>query len=133
MNSRSATRIDEYVGNRMRMRRILVGMSQEKLGEQLGLTFQQIQKYERATNRISASRLFDIARILEVPIAYFYEGLDEAGDAASVDTSFDYLADGQASAEGVRLNRAFQRIGDTNVQKRIVELVNALADAPSED
>lgn len=117
----------------MRMRRILVGMSQEKLGEQLGLTFQQIQKYERATNRISASRLFDIARILEVPIAYFYEGLDEAGDAASVDTSFDYLADGQASAEGVRLNRAFQRIGDTNVQKRIVELVNALADAPSED
>ena len=114
------------------MRRILVGMSQEKLGEQLGLTFQQIQKYERATNRISASRLFDIARILDVPVSYFYEGLvDGNGEDVLAEGPFDYLVDGHASAEGVRLNRAFQRIGDVNVQKRIVELVNALADAPA--
>lgn len=115
------------------MRRILIGMSQERLGEQLGLTFQQIQKYERATNRISASRLFDIARILDVPISYFYEGLDDGNGHGLAEPSHEYLADGLASAEGVRLNRAFQRIGDSNVQKRIVDLVNALAEPTAED
>ncbi|MGE0845299.1 MAG: helix-turn-helix domain-containing protein [Flavobacteriaceae bacterium] len=127
MNSRSATPIDEHVGNRMRVRRIMVGLSQEKLGELLGLTFQQIQKYERATNRISASRLFEIARILEVPVSFFFEGLDQ--EARGLNERGDpYDADFPATAEGLRLNRSFARISDPSVQRKIVELVATLAE-----
>src|SRR5436189_1899420 len=73
MSTKAPNPVDKYVGSRVRMRRIMLGMSQEKLGEALGLTFQQVQKYERGTNRIGASRLFDLSRVLEVPVSFFFE------------------------------------------------------------
>ena len=130
MNGRDPNPIDVHVGARLRLRRMLVGMSQEKLGEQLQLTFQQIQKYEKGSNRISASRLFEAARILAVPVQYFFDGLPdtEAGRAAGFAEApapppLDFLS----SSEGLQLNRAFAEIGEADVRRRIVDLVKAIA------
>ena len=128
--------IDKHVGSRVRMRRMLMGMSQEKLGEALGLTFQQVQKYEKGTNRIGASRLKQISQVLGVPIGFFFDGApvgagEEAGFAESPSTG--YVADFLSTSEGVQLNKAFIRIRDQKVRKRIVELVNALAEGESEE
>ncbi len=128
--------IDRYVGSRVRMRRVILGMSQEKLGEALGLTFQQVQKYEKGANRIGASRLQQISRTLDVPPAFFLEGAPSFGDAASAAPSrpgvaeehnSGYVADFLSTAEGLHLNLAFARIQDPKVRKRIVDLVTALA------
>jgi DNA-binding XRE family transcriptional regulator len=126
--------IDKHVGSRVRMRRVLLGMSQEKLGEALGLTFQQVQKYEKGTNRIGASRLQQISKSLNVPPAYFFEDAPSFGGAADNNT-YSGLADGGSAyvvdfistMEGLNLNRAFARIKDHKVRKRIVDLVMALA------
>jgi len=125
--------IDVHVGGRVRMRRMLVGMSQEKLGDSLGLTFQQVQKYEKGANRIGASRLFQISRVLGVPVSFFYEGLSGDGegnevDQAEVDQSVFEL-DMLSSSEGIQLNSAFFSIRDPKVRKKILELVKALGDA----
>lgn len=127
--------IDIHVGSRVRMRRMLVSMSQEKLGDSLGLTFQQVQKYEKGTNRIGASRLFQISRVLGVPISFFYEGLTGDGegsevDQAEVDQSVFEL-DMLSSLEGIQLNSAFFSISDSKVRKKILELVKALGEAAS--
>jgi transcriptional regulator with XRE-family HTH domain len=127
--------IDKHVGSRVRMRRMLMGMSQEKLGEALGLTFQQVQKYEKGTNRIGASRLKQISQVLGVPIGFFFDGApvgigEEGGFAESPSTG--YVADFLSTSEGVQLNKAFIRIRDQKVRKRIVDLVNALADGEPE-
>lgn len=112
---------------------MLIGMSQEKLGESLGLTFQQVQKYEKGANRIGASRLFHIARVLGVPIEFFYEGLSGDGDGNQPDQA---EADQSAfelgmlsSSEGIQLNSAFFAIRDPKVRKKVLELVKALGDA----
>ncbi|MFZ3034656.1 MAG: helix-turn-helix domain-containing protein [Parvibaculum sp.] len=117
------------------MRRMLVGMSQEKLGDSLGLTFQQVQKYEKGANRIGASRLFQISRVLGVPISFFYEGLTGDGegnevDQAEIDQSVFEL-DMLSSSEGIQLNSAFFSIRDPKVRKKILELVKALGEAAS--
>lgn len=130
-NKKRPNPIDIHVGSRIRLRRNMVGMSQEKLGEMLGITFQQIQKYEKGTNRVGASRLQAISSILSVPVAFFFEDApgqpgSEAG--MSEDSSPGYLADFINSAEGLQLNRAFARIGDAKVRRRIVDLVRSLAD-----
>ena len=127
--------VDVYVGSRVRMRRIMMSMSQERLGEQLGITFQQIQKYEKGSNRIGASRLQEIARALQVPVAFFFEDApggagDQPGFAEGQSAS--YVTDFLTSSEGVALNRAFARIADTKVRRRVIDLVEALADKPSE-
>jgi transcriptional regulator with XRE-family HTH domain len=126
--------IDRHVGSRVRMRRVLLGMSQEKLGEALNLTFQQVQKYEKGTNRIGASRLQQIAKTLNVPPAYFFEGAPsfdgEPGKpvlASTAESGSDYVVDFLSTSEGLNLNRAFARIQDPKVRKRIVDLVNALS------
>lgn len=116
------------------MRRMLIGMSQEKLGEALGLTFQQIQKYEKGANRISASRLQQISEALSIPLAYFFKGAPVSDGAPNVGLAEASPEDGHVSdfvmtAEGLSLNRAFTRISDPKVRKRIVELVSALAEA----
>ncbi len=127
--------IDKHVGSRVRMRRVLLGMSQEKLGEALNLTFQQVQKYEKGTNRIGASRLQQISKSLNVPPAYFFEGAP-AFDAASSDAfthsaaaeaGSAYVVDFISTMEGLNLNRAFARIKEPKVRKRIVDLVLAIA------
>jgi transcriptional regulator with XRE-family HTH domain len=130
--------IDRHVGSRVRMRRVLLGMSQEKLGEALGLTFQQIQKYEKGTNRIGASRLQQISRTLNVPPSFFFDGAplqeDQVAEngvtqfAAAEPSSSTFVIDFIASAEGLHLNKAFARIQDPKVRKRIIDLVASLAD-----
>ncbi len=126
--------VDAYVGARLRMRRVMLGMSQGKLGQLLGVTFQQVQKYEKGSNRISASRLRQAAHALEVPVEYFYEGaptLGVDGDASeSATEAFDVAF--LATTEGFQLNRAFLRIRDPKVRRRIVELVVSLA-PPDDD
>lgn len=133
MNNRKASNpIDIHVGGRVRMRRLLLGMSQEKLGEKLGITFQQVQKYEKGTNRIGASRLFRISEVLGVPVSFFYDDLpgksdgNVAGFAES--RSESYVVDFISSAEGLQLNKAFLKIHDPRVRRKVVELVRALAD-----
>ena len=127
-NKKKANPIDVYVGSRIRLRRNLMGMSQERLGDELGITFQQIQKYEKGTNRVGASRLQAIARILGVPVAFFFDetaedtangGFSEANGAFSV-TEFC------SSNEGLQLNRAFIAIDDARVRRRVLDLVKAL-------
>jgi len=125
-NARRANPIDVHVGSRVRLRRMLLGMSQEKLGEQLGLTFQQIQKYEKGVNRIGASRLFEMARVLGVQVQFFYDEL--SGSASGMlDAGEDYVPEVLATREGLELNKAFARITDPRVRRSIVELVRALA------
>jgi transcriptional regulator with XRE-family HTH domain len=133
---KSPNPIDRHVGSRVRMRRVMLGMSQEKLGDALGLTFQQVQKYEKGINRIGASRLQQISRILDVPPAYFFEGAPSFEPTTSLEPGFvgvtedsktNYVADFLSTAEGLHLNMAFVRIHDPKIRKRIVDLVCSLA------
>lgn len=119
---------DVYVGSRIRMRRNMLGFSQEKLGEQLGITFQQIQKYEKGTNRVGASRLQAISEILDVPVSYFFE---EAPGTRVVDgfgESENSFMDFCSSNEGIQLMRAFTNIKDPKVRRKIIDLAKALSD-----
>lgn len=123
--------IDKHVGSRVRLRRVLLGLSQEKLGDALGLTFQQVQKYEKGANRIGASRLQEISKILDVPPSYFFdgapsgsaEGQAHAGEIVSSALVTDFIA----TAEGIQLNKAFVRIKSAQLRKRIIDLVVAVA------
>ena len=117
--------IDKHVGNRVRMRRKMLGMSQEKLGEGLGLTFQQVQKYEKGTNRISASRLQHISNILQVTVPFFFEGAP--GQREVVATS-DYVSEFLATSAGLALIKAFIRIKDAKLRRAMVALVEEIAD-----
>ena len=122
--------IDRHVGSRVRMRRMLIGMSQEKLGEALGLTFQQVQKYEKGTNRIGASRLHRIASVLSVPVEFFYEGAPHgsaAGTGFAESPSSTYMSDFLSSNEGVQLVKAFLAIKDPKIRRKVVELIAVLA------
>lgn len=127
--------VDMHVGGRLRLRRTLMGMSQEKLGEAVGLTFQQIQKYEKGANRIGASRLFQFARILDVPPSFFFDEMP-AGPPSSAVGRLDGLAedaegfvhDPVIKRETLELARAYYRIADPQVRKRVFELIKAVAD-----
>lgn len=138
MAARKPHHIDVHVGSRVRLRRMFIGMSQERLGEQMSLTFQQIQKYEKGTNRIGASRLFQLAEVLSVPVGFFFEGLEApvqgagAGGFAEANSE-SYVMNFLDSREGVELNRAFVRIKDPKVRKSIVDMVRAMADAEQQD
>ncbi|HQS46074.1 MAG: transcriptional regulator [Rhizobiales bacterium 24-66-13] len=130
MAKKAPNPIDKYVGSRVRMRRMMVGMSQEKLGESLGITFQQIQKYEKGTNRIGASRLQQISLVLSVPVAFFFEGapsLTTDSEGFGEAHSPAYVSDFLATSDGLVLTRNFMRITDAKIRRRIVELVTAIA------
>jgi transcriptional regulator with XRE-family HTH domain len=127
---KQANPIDAQVGNRVRIRRMLIGMSQEKLGDLLGLTFQQIQKYEKGVNRIGAGRLYEISRILGVPIDFFYEGvaaMQEPGGFAEF-RGAPPVMEFVSSGEGLQLSVAFMKIKDPKVRKRVLDLVKSLAE-----
>ena len=124
--TKKANPIDAQVGNRVRIRRMLIGMSQEKLGDLLGLTFQQVQKYEKGVNRIGAGRLFEIARILGVPIDFFYDGV--ASSAETLVSAAPPVMEFVSSGEGLQLSLAFMKIKDPKVRKRVLDLVKSLAD-----
>ena len=135
--------IDVYVGARVKMRRSLLGMSQEKLGELIGLTFQQVQKYERGLNRISASRLFDISKVLEVPISFFFEEMDEqvadlsprmlagASGLSEEPVLFDY--DPMTKKETLELVRCYYMIPDRKMAKKLLELIKTMASSSEGD
>jgi transcriptional regulator with XRE-family HTH domain len=133
--SRRPNPIDVHVGSRVRFRRMLLGMSQEKLAEKLGLTFQQIQKYEKGINRIGASRLFDLAQVLSVPVQFFYEEVpgNGAGVATLLPQGFaeagpeNSIVEFLKSRDGLELNKAFVRIQDVKARRAIVDLVRSLA------
>jgi len=140
MTKKNPNPIDVHVGSRVRMRRMLINMSQEKLGEKLGLTFQQVQKYEKGSNRISASRLFQISQILGVPVQFFFEDLPRQavseGGAAGEDVSGfgeageqTVIMDFLSSSDGLQLNRYFAGIKDPKVRRGIIDLVKTLAQA----
>lgn len=139
--------VDVHVGSRVRLRRMLMGLSQERLGEALGLTFQQVQKYERGINRIGASRLWDLSRVLAVPVGYFFDGMDGAVARASPrqlleplpdDAAANALPSGEALVDGgdaghrevLELIRAYNRITDSTVRRRIYELTRTLSLLP---
>ena len=131
--------IDMHVGGRIRLRRTLMGMSQERLGEALGLTFQQVQKYERGVNRVGASRLFDLSRVLDVPISFFFDDMPEplAGIHGSHQSTratggFAEPQDGFGGDEALNrretleLVRAYYRITDPAVRKRVFDLIKSM-------
>ena len=124
--------IDVHVGSRVRLRRTMIGMSQEKLSDHLGITFQQVQKYEKGTNRIGASRMQQISAALNVPISFFFEdapGGNLAGATGMAETSSTtYVVDFLSSQEGIQLNRHFVRIKNPAVRKMVVDMVRTLAD-----
>ena len=122
--------IDIHVGSRVRLRRTMQGMSQEKLGDALGITFQQIQKYEKGTNRIGASRMQQISSALKVPVSFFFEDAPNVSAASgSTDAgATSYVVDFLSSPEGIQLNRAFVRITNPAIRRKIIDMVRTLAD-----
>jgi transcriptional regulator with XRE-family HTH domain len=122
--------VDKHVGSRVRMRRMMLGMSQEKLGDALGLTFQQVQKYEKGTNRIGASRLQHISHILQVPVPFFFEGAPHIpGQPSGIGAapSPAYVSDFLASSDGLALTKAFTEIKEPKLRRCIVGLVEQIA------
>ena len=127
---RIANPVDKHVGSRIRMRRLMLGMSQEKLGDALGITFQQVQKYEKGTNRMGAGRLQHISHLLQVPVPFFFEGAPHLpgepsgiGPAPSPAYVFNFLA----TSDGLALTKAFMQITEPSLRRRIVELVEQIA------
>jgi len=134
MAKKAPNPIDKHVGARVRMRRMMLNMSQEKLGDALGLTFQQVQKYEKGTNRIGASRLQQISLILQVPVSFFFEGAPPPpGKSAGMTDapSPSYVTDFLATTDGLTLTKAFMRLKSQKLRRRIVELVEEMAGAES--
>ena len=129
MTKRDPNFVDRHVGNRMRMRRLLIGMSQEKLGELLGITFQQVQKYEKGSNRVSASRLYHVAKVLAVPVQYFFDELQgEAAVAGFAESAgADLISGALQSPEGVQLARIFSSTTDPEKRKLIINTARAIS------
>jgi len=128
MAKKAPNPVDKHVGSRVRMRRMMLGMSQEKLGDALGITFQQVQKYEKGTNRISASRLQHISHILQVSVPFLFEGAPhQPGQPNGEAPSPAYVSDFLATRDGLALTKAFLRIKDSKLRRRIVDLVKKIA------
>ena len=124
--------IDTHVGSRVRLRRMLMGMSQERLGDSMSLTFQQVQKYEKGVNRIGASRLFQISKILDVPVQFFFEEAPDLAEARAAPgmaepESQTFIIEFLNSREGLELNRAFSKISDAKIRKSVIDLIRALS------
>ena len=133
--------IDVHVGTRLRVRRKLLGMNQTNLGDAIGLTYQQVQKYERGANRISASRLFDLSRLFDVPIQFFFDDMPKAVAVSSLATKKrgkakklpSYESNPMATRETLELVRAYYKIKDAEIRKRLYELTKAIGAGASKD
>jgi transcriptional regulator with XRE-family HTH domain len=122
--------VDLHVGTRLRAQRVAMGMSQEKLGDAIGLTFQQVQKYERGTNRIGASRLYELSKVLEVPVGFFFEEMPLAtSNTTGMSEAAPPYEPQKMRGDGIELSRIYQRIGDTQMRRRLFELARAIAKA----
>jgi transcriptional regulator with XRE-family HTH domain len=124
--------VDLHVGARIRMRRKLLGVSQERLAEQLGLTFQQVQKYERGANRVSASKLYEIARALQTSVSYFFEGLADTAEPGLDVAGQEFMHQLVMTPEGMELATLFPRLKRGRVRRRVLDLVRALTDEDDE-
>ncbi len=129
--------IDAHVGKRLRLRRTMMGLSQEAVAKAVGITFQQVQKYEKGSNAMNAGRLYEFARFMNVPVAYFFEGLDMLGEAArgagfaeAVAEKFEHRG-AVSDRESLEIMKAFKRIKEQVVRKRVADLVRAIADNKS--
>ncbi|TXI12578.1 MAG: XRE family transcriptional regulator [Rhizobium sp.] len=132
MSAKVPNPIDAYVGSRVRTRRLMLGMSQERLAEQIGVTFQQVQKYEKGTNRIGASRLQAIAAVLAVPVAFFFQQDNTQPlntDGLGAINGLEDLSDFLTSKEGLNLNKAFMKINDPGIRQSVLLLIKSLASA----
>lgn len=132
MLRKNKSEFDSYIGARLRMRRLMLGMSQEALGEKLSLTFQQIQKYEKGTNRVSASRLYELAQVLDVPVQFFFDGAgndEEAGmqEALAEDPHLSPFLDFVSSGQGIQLNSAFLQIDDRKMRRDVLAMIEGIA------
>ena len=128
-SKRLATSVDMHVGARIRALRRQLGIGQQHLAERLGLTFQQVQKYERGTNRVSASKLYEIAGVLGVSVSYFFEGLDDVAADTKADSSEQEIHEFLRTGEGAELARAFPRVAPGELRKRVLELVRGILEA----
>ena len=134
--TRTPNVVDIHVGGRVRMRRKMLGISQETLADALGLTFQQVQKYERGANRVSASKLYEIAKTLQVPVSFFFDGLADpvANESDDVGAAADrIITDFLNTPEGLELAEMFPKIGRGRVRRQVLDLVRAMADDESRD
>ena len=133
MTKSSPDPVDIHVGARVRLRRTLLGMSQEKLGKALGLTFQQVQKYERGANRIGSSRLFQLSRILDVPVSFFFDEMTtdttKKADGMAEGNKQVFEVDKLSRRETLELVRAYYKITDPTVRKKIFEMVKAVGNS----
>ena len=127
--------VDETVGKRLRLRRTMMGLSQEAVAKAVGITFQQVQKYEKGSNAMNARRLFEFAQFMNVPVAYFFEPLESGASSPSATgfsespaETFEHRAGGVSDRESLEMMKAFKRIGEQPVRKRIADLVRAIAD-----
>jgi transcriptional regulator with XRE-family HTH domain len=127
---RAPNPIDRHVGLRIRMRRKELGISQERLADSIGLTFQQVQKYERAANRVSASKLWEMARALNTSIAYFYEGLSESPETPGSNLPRETVQDFLMTPEGLELASSFPKITQSRVRRKILDLVRVMSEEP---
>jgi transcriptional regulator with XRE-family HTH domain len=131
-DERATNAIDRRLGQRVRARRLEIGMSQERLAEVLGVTFQQVQKYEKGVNRIAASRLFDISSALDMTIARFFEGISPRAAGGGAEDAEDFVHDALATPEGAQLMGLFASIKSPKVRRRVVDLVRALTEEEAE-
>ncbi len=128
--------IDSYVGKKLRLRRTMMGLSQEAVAKAVGITFQQVQKYEKGVNAMNARRLVEFARFMNVPVAYFFEGLDEDVAASRQQTAVGFAEASEtfdhgspvSDRESLEMMKAFKRIGEQGVRKRLSDLVRAIAE-----
>lgn len=128
MTARTVTPVDQHIGARIRLRRKTLDISQSELGKKLGVTFQQVQKYERGANRVSGSRFHDLAKILECDVQYFFDGLDTplTNDVERSESLYDFIT----SADGIDLAAAFERIKSHKVRRRFIDLLLSIGDEP---
>lgn len=136
MSAKLPNPIDAYVGSRVRMRRLMLGMSQERLADRIGVTFQQVQKYEKGTNRIGASRLQTIAAVLAIPVSFFFQQDSSqplTTDGIGTFDGLEDLSDFLTSKEGLGLNKAFMKITDPSVRQSVLMLVQSLANSSSSE
>jgi len=127
--SRNPNAIDAHVGKRLRMRRLMLRVSQEILADKLGITFQQVQKYENGTNRISAGRLHAVAHILQVPVQFFFDGLPEikASGKGHPQTSYSFTSDFLTSSDGIAIAKAFSQIKNRTLRRQIAQTIKEIA------